>query len=197
MTLGFNAPSDAGASGGNFLSEPGTYHCQVNGLKHENGKVIAELAVITGTVEGQGDKTCNISFWDGKLTDKDDGNFARVKQARLFIACDLMTPAQLGGQVNIELEKAEGRQLIIKLEKNKNDDRYLEVAGASVWHIDDPSAASYPKSAEALQLITDKKLRHDEAYFEPLKKRSSKSNQPAPTGGNGNLSQNDLDSLLT
>ena len=180
MSFDFDAPEDVGGSG-KFLNEPGTYHLAVMKV-HEGqmpeGKPIAgfcvTLSVLTGTVEGQGEKELNLTFFNGKLDSKDKGEFARKKQAAFLIATGLMTPAQLGQRVlRIDLACAEGRQVIATLEHDNRDGadkKFLQLAFANIFHPDDPRAAGFPKNAEALSLLP-RDQRHPAEYFAPLAKK--------------------------
>ena len=92
----FDAPETTDTGGGNWLKEPGTYHMMVADTKEEpvskSGTGLdafqVTFQVLAGTVEGQEQKQCEVTFWNPKLTDKNEGLFARQKQAKFFVAAE-------------------------------------------------------------------------------------------------------------
>jgi hypothetical protein len=94
-------------------------------------------------------------FFNGKLTDKNEGLFARQKQGRFFLATGLLTEDQLGTEVDIDLEDAVGRQVVLTLEEQdgKNDRKFLSLHFADIWHIDDPAVSHFPQCSASKGLI--------------------------------------------
>jgi len=161
----------------NFLTEPGTYHAVViavdeaptskAGVLLEGFRV--EFAVLDGTVAGQKDKQFDIMFFKPKLTDKNGGEFAKRKQARFAIATGILPRAEPGKRVTVDLQQANGRQLVVELEHQKDmttgePTKFLQLAWANIYHVDDPAVAKVPKDATALSLLPDE-LRKKPADF--------------------------------
>ena len=167
--------------GGNWLTQPGTYHAVVTHADEEPTNAKGEMLdgfritfqALEGTVKAEDgkfserDKTIDLVFFNGKLTDKNEGLFARQKQGHFFIATGLLTDGQLGTEVDIKLEDAVGRQVVMTVEEqeSKSERKFLQLHFADIWHIDDPSAASYPKCKKSLGLIP-KQHRRDPKSFE-------------------------------
>lgn len=183
----YDAPEDFGGDG-DFLTEPGTYHLliqdvkvnETQGGKPHPGCVVFELAVLAGTVEGQEDKTLKLAFFPPKLDSKDQGAFARRKQGAMFVAAGLMRPDQKGQRVAFDPRSAIDRQIVATFEKGQ-DEKYLDLRYSDVWHVDDPRAAKYPKSAEAIRLIPTEQ-RHGESYFAPLFEKKGKNDGNGSAG---------------
>lgn len=192
----FDAPEEIGG-GGNFLNAPGTYHLHIDQVlegQSASGKIIdgftASVSCLDGTVRENNKcteigKTCNITFFSGKLTDKDKGQFARVRQAAFLVAANVIQPSQLGQRITIDLQKACGNQIVVTLEHDEQDTekKYLRIAGASCYHVDDPRISGVPKAADALKLISAA-CRHDKAWFENVIKRKPKA-EGEHKSGNG------------
>lgn len=199
----YDAPDEIGG-GGKFLTVPGTYHFQVKQVMNGQGPggnavsgFTASLVVLTGTDESQKDHEINLTFFNGRLTDKDQGNFARVKQGAFFIAANVMTPEQLGQRgLKIDLGKANGAQVIATLEvdehQSKDGKTFLRLSYANIFHIDDPRASGFPKLAGAIELIPQE-YRRQESFFEPLLQKKQKAASATPVAAG--LSQSQLDSL--
>lgn len=209
MSYEFDAPETLDSEG-TRCTEPGTYHLVVmdildglmpDGSTHlTGGGFSVVLSVLDGTVQGQKDKTIGLAFGNPKSDASDKAKeLARAKKGALFIATDLMTPAQLGKSgLKIELDLAKGRQLVATIERDSREgkEKFLQLSYANIYHVDDPRAAKFPKSQEALALIP-KQLRHDAAYFEPLhtKGKSSTSSNAQAAGGGSRLSSSQLAGL--
>ena len=183
----FEASEDVGGGSGGFLNEPGTYHLIVDDVldgKLSNGDSMKgftlKLKALAGTVDGQAGNTVNLALFNAK-TDVDASEngklWARRKQTACLIAGNLLTPAQLGQKVSIDIGKLKDQQLVVKFTKDE-DKKYLDLSFADIWHVDDPRAEAIPKCAEHLAFIP-KTLRHDAAYFEPLLAKKAKSDSPA------------------
>lgn len=203
MSFDFDAPNDVGGSG-KFLSEPGTYHFTVlaihdgtlsDGKPMKGGGFTAGLAVLTGTVDGQKEKEINLAFFNGKLDAKDQGEFARKKQAAFLIATGLLAPSDLGKKgLKIDLQDAVNRQLIATLEVDESSEKkYLQLSYANVYHIDDPRAKNFPRSVEAVSLVP-KEQRKPAEYFASLDAKKAKDNGFAAPARPA-LSQTALDNL--
>mgnify|MGYP001583356356 FL=1 len=175
MAFKFDASVDEGQStdlhgdGGNYLRDPGTYHFGILKLDTDphdkDGTMIdgisVSLEVLAGTVPGTNGKKLDLTFFNGKLSNKDKGLFARKKQACLFVACNLMHESQFGkGGVSIDDTKAKGQMIVMTVVKRKdkdgNDGKYLDMNFTDCWHIDHPEVAKnkFPLNAEAIKLLT-------------------------------------------
>lgn len=171
------------SSGSTYLSEPGLYHLVVTGVdespRKANGELIHNAAfsvtcsVVAGSVSGQEDKTVSLTFFAPNLSGKDQGKFARKKIDRFLLAVNLLRKDQAGAKgVEIDLQKAQGQQFLAKLEKD-DQDKYMQIAFADIFHVDDPDAAGFPKQAEAIGLI-DPANRLAKADAEPNGRKQQK-----------------------
>lgn len=161
----------------NFLAEPGTYHVVVTAVDEsptaKNGTLIdgfrVEFAVLDGTVAGQKDKQFDLLFFKPKLTDKNNGEFAKRKQARFAIATGILPKAEPGQRVTVDLEQAMGRQLVVELEHQKDQTtgqptKFLQLAWANIYHVDDPAVAKVPKDAVAIGLLPAELRKNPEEF---------------------------------
>ena len=191
--------------GGNFLKTPGTYHLSILDITTEgkDGELIDGFRVNLEVLDGTGGRdktkctvagqTCNITFFNGKMTHKDGGRFQRQKQAAFFVAANIITfadvPAILARKLGkVDLERARVQQIVATLELD--DKGYVQVSGASVYHVDDPAASPFPKSKEALSLLP-KSSRRTPDELQAIKdafggKASGGASQSASGNGAGN-----------
>jgi len=154
--------------GGSFLDQPGTYHFSVTALDEQpsgnDGKLIdgfrVSCAVLAGTTNGQEKKEVDITFFNPKLSDKNNGEFAKKKQARFVLAVGLLDGPRKGGErVTIDLQQAIGRQFLATMEertftkRDGSQGKSIDLHFADLWHVDDPEAAAYPKNDAALKLL--------------------------------------------
>lgn len=175
----YRAPDTVDTGGGNWLDKPGTYHLVITAADEQptkrNGEMMDAFRVTCQAIEGtvrdangftERDKTVDLTFWHPKLTDKNEGLFARQKQARFFLATGLLTDGQLGSEVDINLEDCVGRQVIATLEERDGDSgrTFLDLHFADIWHIDDPAAAKFPKSDKAIGLVPPAHRRKPESF---------------------------------
>lgn len=169
MPLDFDAPEDAAAGGGNFLTTPGTYHFVVSHVDERAKKndgtpmdaICIHATVVDGTTRKDGvcterEREVKLTLHDPKPTSKDGGEFSRKKQARAFIALGAMKPSDLGKRgIKIDLTQCVGRQFVAKIEVKEGDKggKFADLAYADIFHIDDPDAKDYPKSEQAIAMI--------------------------------------------
>lgn len=193
----YRAPETVDTGGGNWLTQPGTYHVVVTHADEEptNGKgdmmdgFRITCQALEGTVKDEDgkftelDKTIDLIFWNPKLTDKNEGLFARQKQGKFFIATGLLTEAQLGTEVEINLQNAVGRQIVLTLEEQdgSGDRKFLQLHFADIWHIDDPAVASYPKCAKSVKLIPAAHRRDPKSFEKKNGSSAAKTRPPAKT----------------
>lgn len=150
----------------NFLETPGTYHTAVLAVDEnpttKDGQPIdgfkVHFCALDGTTPGQQKKEFELTFYNPKPTDKKNGEFAKRKQARFAMATGILPQAQPGQRVSINLQDAMGRQLVMELEpridqKTGQPSKFLQLAWANIWHVDDPAVAQVPKDAGALSLL--------------------------------------------
>jgi hypothetical protein len=193
MSYEFDLPEDLDNEGGKYLSEPGTYHLvieQVNEGTGPNGKAIdgfsLECRVMAGTVAEQEGRGTTLTFWQPNLTGSEESQKATKRQnAALFVACNQVDPTQLGKRASIDIGKLQGEHMIVTLERRMDKDeltgkytvpsKFLRINYASIYHVDDPDAAGFPKDAEALTTI-DRAKRRPAEWFAFKSKKSA----PAP-----------------
>lgn len=192
-TAKVNAIDSMDSGGGNWLKEPGTYHmvvmdADVNPMKKGSNEMIngwkVTFQVLEGTVRDAAgkcteiEKQTEIIFFDPKLTDKNEGLFAKQKQFKFLFATGLVSLADLGKDFEVDLEEARGRHVIATLEKTK-DGKYLELAFADIWHVDDPKAANFPKDVKAIESLKKSIRRKPADFVEPKQNGNAAKPQPA------------------
>lgn len=190
-------------SGGNWIDKPGTYHLVITGADEHptkaNGEMLDAFRIaclaLEGTVREGGefterDKTVNLMFFNPKLTDKNEGAFARQKQGKFFLAAGLLTEDQLGQEVELDLADCVGRQIIATLEERDGDAgrTFIDLHFSDVWHIDDPAASKFPKCEKSIKLAPPPH-RRDPKTFEKKPNGNHKSKEAKP------LEEVDLDDL--
>jgi hypothetical protein len=150
-------------TGGKFLSEPGTYHLAVTAVDenvtNKDGQLIDNAAfrihveVLDGTVAGQKEKTKDIIFFHPKPSQANGGAFARKRIDRLFLAANLMGMDAVGGkEVVFDLSKMVGQQIVAKFQMD-DDNKYVELAFADIFHVDDLAVKDIPKDKAMMALI--------------------------------------------
>ena len=200
----FDSPEQL-PTGGNWIDKPGTYHLVITATDEEpvskrDKQLIDGFKIDFQAVEGtvrdadgkftEKDKTIDIVFFHPKITDKNEGLFARQKQAAFFIAAGLMTENDLGKSVEINLDDAKGRHVIATLEEEKTDNgrSFIRLAYADIFHIDDPRAAKFPKNDQAIALIPSKHRRDPKSF-------NLDGDDNKPKGKDSGSSNVDLDEL--
>ena len=171
-----------------FLSEPGTYHFSVLNIDEaptaKNGSLIdgfrIEADVLAGTTTGQEKKQVELMFFNPKLTDKNNGEMAKKKQARFAVAVGLIGGARKAGEkVNVNLQDAKGRQFVATLalddQQSDGGKKFLRLHFADIWHVDDPAANFCPKAVKALALLPPGLRRSSDSF--------AKAGEGATTGG--------------
>ena len=179
----------------NFLNEVGTYHVAVlnvdespttrDGAPVDGFKV--HFCVLDGTMVGQGKKEIELTFYNPKASDKNNGEFAKRKQARFAMATGILPQAQPGQRVSVNLQDAAGRQLVIEVERKTDQatgqpSKFLQLAWANIWHVDDPAVSAVPKDAAALGLLSAT-LRRKPESFQTTKPAANANGRQAPVAG--------------
>ena len=170
--------------GGDFLREPGTYHLSIthveeNPRRKRDDTIIDNAAfkvyceVLNGTVPGQEHKTTDFTFFWGKATDKNEGEFSKKKMSRFLLAVGLINPSDTDKKVEVDVQLAVGRHLIVKLVPSDDDPKYLQPSFADFYSVDDPIVKAVPKSESVMKMGGG------------WRKASGKARKPAATGGNG------------
>lgn len=181
-----------------YLQQPGTYHCVVRDIQEGRGPkgnpingFMVELSVLDGTVEGQKDKQHNLLLFSPDLSKSASSQeWSKKKQTAFVVATGLLDLSRLGQRVEIDLQQAIGRQIVLTLQENEHEGRKnLELAYANIYHVDDPRAAKFPKDKEALGIVP-KSLRKTAEYFDGLLKKSN-----APAKPQSRLSDDQLADL--
>ena len=202
MGFSFDAPGGDQLNGddGNRIGEPGTFHLVITSVKEgegPSGKPIDgftfEADVLGGTVEGCAGKAHRETLFAPNLSGSDAAQaMARKKLAAFFIATGVMIPDQLGKSVDIDVDKAIGKQLIVDLERQKDKDekgkytiptKYVQTAYANIYHVDDPDVKDIPKNAEALGMRDDAD-KHGPEWF-AFKAKKGAQPTPAAAGASG------------
>lgn len=178
MSFAMDTTEDVGGSASDqYLNEAGTYHCVITSVAENEGPkgnpidgFTIGLAVLEGTAKGQKDKSTNLCLFspDQSKSDKSQ-EWSRKKQTAFAIAAGLIDLKKLGGKVQIDLQDAVGRQVVVTFDHDDSG-KYLQLSYANIYHVDDPRAANFPKDKEALAIIP-KEQRKESMYFAPLSKR--------------------------
>lgn len=172
-----------------FLTEAGTYHFGILAVDEQpvskagqplNGFRVS-CSVLDGTVQGQAKREIDLLFFAPKPTDKNGGEFAKRKIARFALATGILSDPKPGQRVTLDLQEAAGRQFIAEVEHQKDQasgqpTKFLQLAWANIWHVDDPEVRDVPKSAQALALLPPELRRKPESFQKA---------EPAVRGGNG------------
>jgi hypothetical protein len=107
-------------SGAEIVAE-GQYHVAINDIKQEDNSVVVEFLILTGTVDGQGNKKFNEYFNYPAASHKDGGKFCKQRIGKLLIATGRFTAAELlGKSVNFEWPELQYRQLKISVKHSKS-----------------------------------------------------------------------------
>lgn len=200
MTFEFDAAEEI-TGGGSYLEEAGTYHLAVNNVWEGSGPkggVIQGFTigfqVLAGTVPDQEQKELNLVFFNPNLGHSEAAQrIAKQAQTAFVIATGLISPADLGKRVSIDLQKAVGQQVIATLSINDyNDQKRLQLHYSNVFHVDDPRAKNFPKHADSIAILPTE-CRKGDSYFEPL--NASKKSAGVQANSTGGMSQDDLNDL--
>jgi len=178
--MGFkHQTGDDFSGGGSFLRDPGTYHvCVVDvdenpskrdGSLIDNAAFRIHLEVLAGTVGGQEGKSTDVIFFYPKVQSKNEGAFARKLMDRYFLAVGLVTEADKAKELEIDLQMAKGRHFIVKLEHD-DEQKYLRVAFADIFHVDDPAVKEVPKNQAAMAMSAPWRLAGAKAAGKPAAK---------------------------
>jgi hypothetical protein len=201
-----NAPKAEDLTGGGlYLKAPGWYHMLITNLMAGLGPkgtaidgFTAECKVMAGLSDDGSDNTgkeISLTLFAPKLTAKPAAqkNDER-KLTAFFVATNCILPEQLGQEIEIDENLANGAQFVVKLAtgQSKNDageyeddpDAPIQIHYSDIFHVDDPAVAKIPKSAESVALI-DPKDRHPAEWF-AWKKKGPKA--PAEKVAASNLS---------
>lgn len=161
-------------SGSGFLTEEGIYlfvvtqtDCPVlnkdGAITDALFKIYAE--VVAGSVVGQEGRTWSAAFYPAKPDATDNSRELKTKQrSRFYLAINQITDLEKGQGVKVDTDNFTGEYFIAKLEKNKKDAKFLDIAGygLDVYHIDDVAVAPFLKAhgkPEILSLIHPTKRR--------------------------------------
>lgn len=151
------------SNSGKFVDQEGWYHFLVMegkevATKRSDGSIIPnmlaqfELSVLESTVPEQRDKTMSVCVRAPSPTHKDGGDFCRKVADRWWLALAFATRQDLEAKkrLSIDVAAARGRQFIAKVEKG---DKYCDIAGAEIYHVDDPAVKDIKKSVADLAQI--------------------------------------------
>jgi hypothetical protein len=133
-----------------------------------------ETEVVGGPHDG---KRYTLNLWDPKLSSKDQGKSSAAKQAAFLIATDVLTPSDLGKEVEYETGDSIGGLFVMELAAGRPSESgkvYLEPNYSNIFHIDDPRGAkkvTLDTVQKARVDAYDKKYRHAPEYFDRLTKK--------------------------
>lgn len=142
----------------NFLSADGWYHVLVTKVDTQpkkddgspiNGKKFS-FRVLAGTDPSQKGSSHNELIGNPSMDHRDGGEFARKVNARAAIAMNCLSPGAQG-KVQVDWNRAMGQTLVVKIVKDKNDEKYFRVDGAHYYHVNDEAVKDVPKDFSAVQ----------------------------------------------
>lgn len=149
-------------TGGQYLSEDGWYHLAITDATDtptkQDGSLIngamfrLSCVACAGTSANCVDKAVDLTFFAPNTSHKDGGELGRKKIDRALLAVGAISPDQKESSVEIEAAELVGRQFIAHLTKREGQ-KFLELAYADIFHVDDPEVAQHPKHAEMLATI--------------------------------------------
>jgi hypothetical protein len=150
-------PEDTEA-GGNFLTAEGSYHLIVIDVNPRPMNAKGELmqafrvkfGVLAGTVDAQAGKEIDILFFDPKMDQKNQGEFAKKRQARFWLATGMADKNDK--KIKASFTDVRGRHCVARLEKT-DDGKYLQLAFLEIYHIDDQEVVSVPKDTAAIDAL--------------------------------------------
>lgn len=148
-------------SAGKFLDRPGKYHAVITAYDEpvrnkKTGDIVANsicewhCEVLAGTIEGQEGKTFRLAFFRPNPNNKDGGAFVRKILDRALLAVGVIGDTDKGREVELGPSDFVGRQFVVELEKK---DKYIDLKGAEIYHVDDPEVSEVSKNEKALKGI--------------------------------------------
>lgn len=162
MPLEYDAGGDL-SNNGKFVDQEGWYHFVVVegkevATKRSDGSIIPgmlcqfELIVLDSSVPEQRDKTMSVCVRAPSPQHKDGGDFCRKVADRWWLALSLASRQDLEAKkrLSIDVASARGRQFVAKVEKGE---KYCDIAGADIYHVDDPAVKNQKKSIDDLNRI--------------------------------------------
>lgn len=164
----WNPGGDTSQGGGKFLREgdDGWHHVVITAAREgavksdgnpiNNAMAQIECEVIASTVPTAVGKAWENTFFQPKLNGKDGGAFTKKVFDRFLMATSMATQEQLDNpesELDINMESMVGRQFIVKLatEDGDNNKKYLRIAYADIFHVDDPAVKDQPKNEQYLK----------------------------------------------
>lgn len=176
-----SAPEDIGSGGSTYLgaADAGWYLFTVTDAfegkrqTKDGFEMMDGISIETAVVGGDHDsKRFTLNLWDPKLSSKDQGKSAAQKQAAFLIATDVITPNDLGKEVEYDAADSIGAFFVAELVAGKPTDSgkvYLELAYSNIYHVDDPRHKFKFDDAQKKRIeILEDKYRHKPEYFEKL-----------------------------
>ena len=195
MAFTYETPDDL-ANESQFLKDEGVFHLAVINAEEEakykrgdksgqfrNGFALDFEVLSPGPHQK---KMVEVFGRNPNLNHKDKGEFCRKLQGRILEAIGVINPSHYGKQTTIELVRQDGdksvvtvmgRQCIAKFKKN--EDGYLELDGANIWHIDDPSAEKCERLESAVSLLPKSVRRSPESFAKKAASNGSGQTQAA------------------
>jgi hypothetical protein len=184
-----------GGTGAGYVDKPGKFHWQVMKIDEsptsKKGLALDAFSVTLSVMWGpELGKLFELMLFNPNPTDKESSQeFAKAKQSAFVIATGLATESDLSGEeereIEIDLQKALHRQVMMELEfddynKSETDKKFLKLAYANIYHVDDPRVEKWEKNVEAIKLLPAV-MRRDPKGFDLERlggKAAEKSEQP-------------------
>lgn len=173
-TVGNSVDNDSGR-----IERDGTYHLIVQefdaaphdyqGNADTGFHVVAQVLAGTAQVNGvcpEAGKTIRMKFPDKDNTTPDwRQERDQKRQDRFFVATGFISEANIGQEMEVDIEDVVGRQFIAKFK-----DGWL--SRCDLWHVDDSQVVDVPKDKKRLKMIPKAlRMTPQETYTESTKKK--------------------------
>lgn len=158
MAIEYKTGDDYSA-GGKYLKTEGWFHLCVTDatdtVTKADGSLVAgamfqvSCTVCEGTAPACRDKLTDLTFFHPK---PDKPEFGMKKIDRALIALNVLKPEEKSKELSFEPSDLIGQQFIAHLELDQNG-KYLQLAFADIFHVDDAEVAQFPRDEQMLSIL--------------------------------------------
>lgn len=185
---------------GGFVDQPGWYHMIITHIDEspvsKKGTLMDgikfSLSVLASEHPSQVKRVTEQTLFNGDASHADGGEFADKRQCRMARALEILPKAKPGEDISIPWQDGRGRQVIMKLKKQKEGD-FLEVDGAQIYHVADEEVADKAKDANAVALMKGgKPVNGNGGTRQPAKEQPQQTVAAAASSGGDDFNLDDL-----
>ena len=169
--------TEGAGSGTAWLNDPGRYHFAIMHIdeqpKKQDGVPIDGIKVSLCCL-APGDharKQWELMLFQPNPTQSEKGqDWALRKITAFLLAAGLITEAQLGQEVNVDLQAAVGRHLFAELDLEPEEPgkkRRLQLRFANIFHVDNPEVAdavAWPRNQQLIAALPAAQRRSPETF---------------------------------